>query len=400
MSSSRAQNAADDSARSNDSADARSVQTAFRYLTTGELDGMAATDVLRQSLTIRSVISTASTYAKRAQRSQDQSLLTEIKEIGEGLQGAIFEQLGSSQAMKKEKLGNEKLPFNLNHEYRIHAAVEAAFDRFNLLVDCQVYIPQLVHFKEKQENQPYWDNCLQQFPAGHRRPGDMITMEKILPMPKVVREAIIKEFYPVANNQPPDSTTIQKVLGLPSNKNSLIRTYFGKEDIKLSPDSFTLRNFPLCWKPMERVGLDVDTLVAEVGKAYALMHWGAGVNGDDVEFVLGSYIIPSEAGAASTPDSQHRAIGLFLLDFGQCSFIDLAEDFHVVYQVFRGAMVTGDNQNFIPNLRKTPALFAIFKNAYINAGQKILSEKHLETRFDIDEFMQLYEEYAEDFLLY
>jgi hypothetical protein len=126
------------------------------------------------------------------------------------------------------------------------------------------------------------------------------------------------------------------------------------------------------------------------------MHWGAGVNGDDVEFVLGTSAVQGRGDEAF--DFQHRAVGFYLLDFGQCELIDLSEDPDVAYQAFKGAMVTGDNQLFIPHYQKSPELFAAFKKAYIEAGQAILVDKELEMKFNMEQFMKEYEEYAEDFL--
>jgi hypothetical protein len=40
-----------------------------------------------------------------------------------------------------------------------------------------------------------------------------------------------------------------------------------------------------------------------------------------------------------------------------------------------------------------------FKTAYMEAGQIILEQKGLETKFSMEDFMAEYEEYAEDFLL-
>jgi hypothetical protein len=96
--------------------------------------------------------------------------------------------------------------------------------------------------------------------------------------------------------------------------------------------------------------LDINFIAMVMGKAFALMHWGAGITADDVEFVLGSHTtnLPGDEG----DNFQQRAIGLYLLDFGQCEHVDLAEDAEDVYQAFKGAMVTGDNQLFIPNCQK------------------------------------------------
>ncbi|CAG8044278.1 unnamed protein product [Penicillium nalgiovense] len=127
---------------------------------------------------------------------------------------------------------------------------------------------------------------------------------------------------------------------------------------------------------MEQIGIETVPLAKAMGKAYATLHWAAAINGDDVEF-------------------------LYLLDFGQCEAVDLAQNPDVVYQAFKGAMVIGDNQHFIPHYSRSPALFATFRQGYIEAGNIILSDRGLKTKFNMEDFMkeyEEYEEYAEDFL--
>ncbi|CAM1504636.1 Fc.00g022270.m01.CDS01 [Cosmosporella sp. VM-42] len=167
MSSRRHQNATDDSTWSVDSATARAARVTFEYLAASDLDVMSSASVLHRSLTLPSVISTPSSYAKRVQ--QAQSGPTQITQVGEGLQGAIFEHLGRALAMKKETPGNEGLPSNLRHEYNIHIAVEASFDRFAPLIDCRIYTPRLASFKPKSENQPFWNEYFQNVPVGYRQ---------------------------------------------------------------------------------------------------------------------------------------------------------------------------------------------------------------------------------------
>jgi hypothetical protein len=146
---------------------------------------------------------------------------------------------------------------------------------------------------------------------------------------------------------------------------------------------------------MEKLSTDVNGVATAVGKAFAIMHWGAGINGDDVEFVLGTSVIGTET---ILPDFQHRAVGMYLLDFGLCDVVDLKEELDVVYQAFKGAVVTGDNQKFIPNSQKIPAAFAEFKSGYLLAGKTILEEKGMAGKLNVEDFMREYEEYAEDFL--
>ena len=134
-----------------------------------------------------------------------------------------------------------------------------------------------------------------------------------------------------------------------------------------------------------------------MGKAYATLHWAAAVNGDDVEFDPGTSAIASE-GTYQEADFQHRAVRLYLLDFGQGETVDLTQDPEIVYRASKGATVIGDNQRFISHYLKSPELFATFQKGYTEAGNIILLAKRSEDKFNMEDFMKQYEEYAEEFL--
>ncbi|KAJ5190053.1 hypothetical protein N7491_007906 [Penicillium cf. griseofulvum] len=171
--------------------------------------------------------------------------------------------------------------------------------------------------------------------------GDPVMMEWILPLPKVVREALISQFY--ATEQNLDSTRIKALLNHPPNKHCLARVYLGQKNGTF--DHITpLRNFPLYLGPMEQIGIDTVPLARAMGKAYAILHRGAAVNGDDVEFVLGTSVTEAQ-GPDHGSGLQHRNVQSYLLGFGQCEAVDLSlsQDPGIVYQAFKGAMVTGDN---------------------------------------------------------
>lgn len=152
---------------------------------------------------------------------------------------------------------------------------------------------------------------------------------------------------------------------------------------------------PLYLDAMQVLGMDVRGLEYAMGTAYAIVHWGAEVNGDDVESALGTSVIADarpSPGLDAPPSRcavspRHRPMRYGWL---QCSP-------DVVYQAFKGAMVTGDHQNFIPNSQKSPAVFADFKDAYLQASKMTVAEKWLGDKFSVDDFMRESEEYAEDF---
>jgi hypothetical protein len=298
--------------------------------------------------------------------------------------------------MKKEIPGNSVLSTNLMHEYALHRLVSKAFDQYDDTIKSNVRVPRLLGIVQGTDD-AYWTTVLHKFPAEYRTPGNMALMERILPLPKIIRKALIAHFYP-RDTSPIDSAIIETVLNDTPNKHCLARTYLGKENGVFTKEKFSLRNFPLYLFPMQQLGLDIGGIASSMGQAFAIMHWGAGVNGDDVEFVLGSSTIKGKNTAGETLDFQHRSIGLFLLDFGQCDLVDFSDAEDVIYQSLKGAMVTGDNQLFIPHYKKTPELFSAFKEGYMNAGNIILEEKNMEMKFSMERFMAEYEEYAEDFL--
>jgi hypothetical protein len=188
---------------------------------------------------------------------------------------------------------------------------------------------------------------------------------------------------------------LQELLSNPQNKHCLARVYLGKVNQVYKQENFSLRNFPLCLDSMQRLGLDIAGLAKSMGQAYAILQWGAGFNGDDIEFVLGT--VAKDEDRAS--NFQQRVVQLWMLDFGQCESVNLDEDPEVVYQRFRGALITGDNQWFIPHCVRDKTLFQQFRTGYVEAGGVILESKGWVHRFDMEDFMDSYEEYAEDFLV-
>ncbi|KAJ6186792.1 hypothetical protein N7519_008093 [Penicillium mononematosum] len=339
-----------------------------RQLLATDLARLTDLAILNQSLSLKSVILTASSFSHLFRVARSRPELQQLNQIGVGLQGAVFEQ------------------------YKIHCDVSAAFEHYQS-IHREVRVPKPFEFISRNQNNTFWDEILTKTPQGYRMRGDLVMMERILPLPKVVRRALISQFCVPEHR---DSTEIEAILNQPGNKHCLARVYLGKANGNIVHD-LPLRNFPLYLAPMERVGIDTLHLANAMGKAYATLHWGAATNGDDVEFVLGTSATAAQ-GTDHAPDLQYRAVQLYLLDFGQCEAVDLAQNPDVVYQAFKGAMVTGDNQSFIPHYLKSPALFATFRQGYIEAGKMILSDKKLQNKFNMEDFMQEYEEYAEDFL--
>jgi hypothetical protein len=75
--------------------------------------------------------------------------------------------------------------------------------------------------------------------------------------------------------------------------------------------------------------------------------------------------------------------------------VNLYEPTDVVYQAFSGAMVTGDNQLFIPSVRDR-RLWQNFSHGYTQATEKIIYKRGMGGRFSAKAFLEFYEEYAKD----
>ncbi|KAK0667197.1 hypothetical protein QBC41DRAFT_229040 [Cercophora samala] len=278
--------------------------------------------------------------------SPDHSHSEPLIQIGLGLQGAIFEHIAlPGQAIKKEHPHNAVLPTNLLNEVGIHHEVWKAFQQWNHLVT--VKVPIILSSSDNLGAR--WADKLSLFPPGYQAPSRIITMERILPLTKEARRAL--------------------VLNKQENKHCLVRTYLGRGKGRAKPrmdehGQVSLRNFPLYLEGLREMGVDVVRLAEEMGRAVAVMHWGAGVDGDDVEFVLGT------------------------------------EQVEGVYQEFRGAMVMGDNRDFIPSCldEENKGVWEGFRRGYVAAGKTVLKERGLEDRYDVEVFMRSYEEYAGDFL--
>lgn len=397
MASRREPNGSDETAHYGPSSPARDTRTTRLCLEATELKLMSDSAILKQSLSLKSVILTTSSFSRQFQSACVYPELQKCNQIGSGLQGAVFEVVGQVLAFKKENPGNEILSSNLWHEFTIHRDVTAAFDQYKHATHSQVHVPKPHEFISKTQHHTFWDEDSPKMPAAYRTRADVVKMDRILPLPKVVRKALISHSY--GRDRHLDATDIETLLNEPKNKHCLARVYLGQTTGPTNLDTLApLRNFPLYLGFMEELGIDTVALANEMGKTYAILHWGAGVNGDDVEFVLGTSTIEAPRAVVEPPDFQHRAVGLYLLDFGQCEAVDLMQDCDVVYQAFKGAMVTGDNQRFIPHYSRSPGLFEVFKNGYMDAGNAILLQKQLSDKFSMVDFMQEYEEYAEDFL--
>ncbi|KAK5631147.1 hypothetical protein RRF57_006862 [Xylaria bambusicola] len=375
----RLQTSTDESHESVDSDVARDGHITWKYLRAAELEDTEPNEVLQRSLTVRSIITTYSSFATRSQRLKDRVDIQNFQNIGAGSQGTVYERLGCTYVNKKEMSNNPGQ--SLQTEFEMHQRVWDAFAKYGELSG-DVRVPQPYDFIPKGLLSP---EVLSRMPENDRFPSDMATMERILPLPKVVRKAMIRRFYPGDCN---DEHLMAQLLDDKPNKHCLARVYLGKETMTRAKETFTLRNFPLTLKAMAELGLDMGQFAAMIGNAYAIMHWAATITGDDVEFVLGT-------STTANNNFQQRAIHLYLLDFGQCENVDMEEEEEDVFQTLKGSMVLQQNQLYLPHPRRSTALYQAWESAYLSTAREIIMNEGLP--FDPEKFCQEYEEYLEDF---
>lgn len=168
----------------------------------------------------------------------------------------------------------------------------------------------------------------------------MLISERILPLPKVIRVALIELFCPEGIRE--------KQLHETTNNACLVRIYLGKNNERRKSSRpqqfFSLRNFKLHLNQMKQLGLDIDTFACTIANALAIMHWQAKVDAADVEFVLGSapstthQIAPTYdqlkdmAPGSSTYTLgggltfHKRVVHLWFLDFDRCQIITMDEN--------------------------------------------------------------------------
>lgn len=169
-----------------------------------------------------------------------------------------------------------------------------------------------------------------------------LVTDRIRPVPRDVQACLVAVLCPPGLRR-------LAFLNRHRNKSCLIRIYLGRRDCnderqKRSFSDIGLRNFPLHINEMERLRINTGVFASTMARALAIMHWKAGIDGNDVEFVLGgspsdqraaassspppppcdpapSEQAPvgesSDAAASKSPDHEMRSLALWLIDFDQ-----------------------------------------------------------------------------------
>lgn len=267
------------------------------------------------------MITVASSYAQRDQEARqnqvsDRDLRTPSEDtptfvqIGRGLQGVILERLAFDLVVKQELPQNAAMTCNLRREFALHQMVYTGVQTYGrrLEIDCRVTVPGAHTFLEAASSISKLHPLL-----SDGQQTDSVLMDRVLPLPKLIRQALLDEFHPRAYGNThlgEKAAVIENTLSAVPDKHCLVRPHLGESSNKYTT-GFSFRYFTIDLVDIQRLEVDVYELTFTLGKAYAIIHWGVH-NSDDVEFVFGSSLVDKEEqdGSADGPYVQHRQFGL------------------------------------------------------------------------------------------
>ena len=272
--------------------------------------------ILRRMFSTTSAISTASLLAETNQRARDDASLQGFLNIGKGQCGVVFALKGTTMVIKIPN--NPSKIEELSTDYQMHKLVYSAFESLGS-VSLPVHIPRCEAWVAPQDTE-FWNSKRAFFPEETTILNYALLSEHIFPLPLPVRESIVDALCPKAVKN-----SKVEFLNKAENKDCLARLYLGRrnDSRKMEARNVRLRNFALHIDEMERLGIDAKIYAIPMAHALAILHWKAGIDANDVEFVLGSSRATTspptdQQGQAATQDFGHRTMSIWLLDFNQC----------------------------------------------------------------------------------
>lgn len=268
---------------------------------------------LAHILSTESALSTTPTLAEEL---PDLSKEQNLRQIGKGQCGTIFTRAHSGVILKVAN-------------YPIK--VEQCWNDFQIHV--RVYEAIRSHMRNLSVPKPYgwtqsdsktWSPWQEAgLPSSLSDAMGGIMSERIFPLPKGTREALIDATCPMSLQESARRDV--------ENKDCLLRVYMGR---KGRPERyFKLRNLPLYIDDLIRLEMNVESFAKTMASALAVMHWVCGVDARDVEFVIGC--TPTETRHITPEDiegkTREEMLGfenmkcvnhtehLWLLDFNECT---------------------------------------------------------------------------------
>ena len=208
----------------------------------------------------------------------------DLRIIGLGTCGTVFEIPNTRRAWKKgSRPTSIRQGFDLIQ--KVHLAMEAARgliqERFPSMAIAKVLECYEYH---SGDDEGFWTEHQQQrFPVGWQIKEPIFSMDRILPLPRKVRETLIDLYFD-------ESESVQEEAQRdPRNEDCLIRLYLGERESPQQQEQAhtSLRNFEMRLNMMRDLDLDVESYATEMAIGLAIVHWQAQVDAMDTEFVLG-----------------------------------------------------------------------------------------------------------------
>ncbi|KAF2001210.1 hypothetical protein P154DRAFT_433459 [Amniculicola lignicola CBS 123094] len=330
-------------------------------------------EVLKRTFSIHSVVSTSSRFADRMMKATLNSEV-HLNVIGRGTCGTVFEVPGQEIAFKKGR-DKDALWNDVNFtSMACNAVIETRSSLENLFRNISIpRIPVVQAWVRAEDLGQWWKENKARFPKGDDEEGYIFQVQRILPLAKSSRIAIIQLYFP---------KDIRDVaMKDPINQACLIRPYLGKRrgEWELDNTPNTLENFPLYLDQLEEIGLDLDQYAVEMGVGLAIIHWKAHLDSMDVEFVIGSrttrpefsLLAPENSKPFSVPPGnfKRRQTHLWILDFDKCKRLDINK-----WEDTRRQMVTAVtcNDPYFPDPAATGLLekriWKCFEGAYVKTA--------------------------------
>lgn len=366
------------------------------------LESPAQVSELSRLFSLRSVISTASSFAAFHQAQQDVEV--SYQRIGFGQCGLVFAKPGRGFVVK---VARPYFSDGLWEDFLSHLRLFEALS-VHSKVECR--IPRVYSYVGK-DNKAWWDTNRALLPQNSEfpLPSQALITERILPRPKIIRHALIDKFCPKGLREDAKSSSL--------NNDCLARIYLGRRrgpDAPPAPN-FSLRNFNFCLDQMLELGLPVEDYARAMAGCLAIIHWHARMDGYDVEFVLGSDAevsytthvtqslglnveklekLPkhSDIEVLQRLNFQRRATNLWVLDFNLCNRFPMDDTFILKHEeelVSQLVHAFFENDPYYPlplmEMNVDKQLWSIFRREYERKAGDILGAsetlRHLPSSF-------------------
>ena len=251
-----------------------------------------------------------------------------FRSIGKGLCAEIFAEVGTGKVVKR---AFQPQNFQLANDLRKHTKIRAkVYQILEEQPNIRLSVPKVYEYYTRDDI-TWWDTNRNKWPTqALKEPTDLLQMEHILPLPKIVQNALIDTYCPAEKRASARADE--------QNRDCLVRVYLGVRRASAavpSKDGFSLRNFEADLSIVDELIPEKKHHAIAMATALASMHWQARVDAADVEFVLGTspedqpltyseiVMFPLRTSTVHIKNSLRRAIHLWLLDFNQVGDITM-----------------------------------------------------------------------------